>query len=62
MIDYVIKYIFFNELYNYKLWFKEINGKCFVIIVGFFFFLYEIELNNFGLDWIILMKYNIIIK
>lgn len=60
MINYVIKYIFFNELYNYKLWFKKINGKCFVIIVVFF--LYEIELNNFGLVWIILMKYNIIIK
>lgn len=60
MINYVIKYIFFNELYNYKLWFKKINGKCFVIIVGFF--LYKIELNNFGLVWIILMKYNIIIK
>lgn len=59
MINYVIKYIFFNELYNYKLWFKKINGKCFVIIVVF---LYEIELNNFGLVWIILMKYNIIIK
>lgn len=59
MINYVIKYIFFNELYNYKLWFKKINWKCFVIIVVF---LYEIELNNFGLVWIILMKYNIIIK
>lgn len=59
MINYVIKYIFFNELYNYKLWFKKIYRKCFVIIVVF---LYEIELNNFGLVWIILMKYNIIIK
>lgn len=37
MINYVIKYIFFNELYNYKLWFKKNNGKCFVIVVGFFF-------------------------
>lgn len=60
MINYVIKYIFFNELYNYKLWFKKFNWKCFVIIVVVF--LYKIELNNFGLVWIILMKYNIIIK
>lgn len=59
MTDYVTKHTLFNELYNYKLWFKKINGKCFVTAV---FFLHEIESNNFGPAWIISMKYNIIIK
>lgn len=61
MTNYVTKHILFNELYNYKLWFKKNNGKCFVTTAGFFF-LHEIESNNFGPDWIISIKYNIIIK
>lgn len=36
MTNYVTKHILFNELYNYKLWFKKINGKCFVTTAVFF--------------------------
>lgn len=60
MTNYVTKHILFNELYNYKLWFKKNNGKCFVTAAGFF--LHKIESKNFGPAWIISMKYNIIIK